>query len=285
VLRGSLCKSDESVIPNAIDTARFAPDISKRDPSKITIVVLSRLVYRKGIDLLIDVIPEICKRYPNVYWIIGGDGPKRIGIEEIREKHQLHDRVEILGNVKHSDVRNVLNRGDIFVNCSLTEAFCIAIVEAASCGLFVVSTRVGGVPEVLPDDLIHLCDPTSEDLIEKVSEAIPRLKDFEPFKAHDRVKKCYSWFDVAERTEKVYDHIYNEDPLPLIERFRRFYGCGVFAGKIFCFVVAFAYLMWIFYEWLSPRENIDIATDWPFKEYERRKKAGQINDDKLDIPI
>jgi phosphatidylinositol N-acetylglucosaminyltransferase subunit A len=42
----------------------------------------------------------------------------------------------------------VLVRGHIFLNCSLTESFCIAILEAACCGLFVVSTRVGGVPEV-----------------------------------------------------------------------------------------------------------------------------------------
>lgn len=39
-------------------------------------------------------------------------------------------------------------QGHIFVNASLTEAFCMAIVEAASAGLLVVSTRVGGVPEV-----------------------------------------------------------------------------------------------------------------------------------------
>ena len=56
----------------------------------------------------------------------------------------------------------MLCRGNIFVNCSLTEAFCIAIVEAASCGLLVVSTRVGGVPEVLPPHLIKLCDPVSD---------------------------------------------------------------------------------------------------------------------------
>uniref|UniRef100_A0A6B2L2A1 phosphatidylinositol N-acetylglucosaminyltransferase n=1 Tax=Arcella intermedia TaxID=1963864 RepID=A0A6B2L2A1_9EUKA len=285
VLRGSLCKADVSVIPNAIDILRFTPDPTKRDSSKITIVVLSRLVYRKGIDLLLEVIPEVCKHYPNVHWIIGGDGPKRIALEEIREKHQLHDRVEILGSVKHSDVRNVLVRGDIFVNCSLTEAFCIAIVEAASCGLFVVSTRVGGVPEVLPDDLILLSDPTTEDLTEKVLTAIPRIKDFDPFKAHERVKKCYSWFDVAERTERVYDHICKEEPLPLIERFRRFYGCGLFAGKIFCVVVAFGYLIWQFYEWLSPRDTIDPARDWPFVEYERRKKTGQIDDtNKIEFP-
>ena len=39
-------------------------------------------------------------------------------------------------------------RGDIFINASLTEAFCMAIVEAAAVGLKVVSTAVGGVPEV-----------------------------------------------------------------------------------------------------------------------------------------
>jgi len=41
-------------------------------------------------------------------------------------------------------------QGDVFINASLTEAFCCAIVEAASAGLLVVSTAVGGVPEVRP---------------------------------------------------------------------------------------------------------------------------------------
>ena len=54
----------------------------------------------------------------------------------------------------------MLVQGDIFLNTSLTEAFCIAIVEAASCGLQVLSTRVGGVPEVLPPDMITLATPT-----------------------------------------------------------------------------------------------------------------------------
>ena len=37
----------------------------------------------------------------------GGDGPKRIDLEQMREKHQLHERVELIGAVKHSEVRNV----------------------------------------------------------------------------------------------------------------------------------------------------------------------------------
>lgn len=46
-------------------------------------------------------------------------------------------------------------RGQIYLNTSLTEAFGISIIEAASAGLFIVSTRVGGVPEILPQDMIE----------------------------------------------------------------------------------------------------------------------------------
>jgi glycosyltransferase involved in cell wall biosynthesis len=86
--------------------------------------------------------------FSQVYFVVGGDGPKRVQIEEMRERHGLQERVEMLGEVPHADVRSVLTRGHVFLNCSLTEAFCIAILEAASCGLLTVSTRVGGVPEV-----------------------------------------------------------------------------------------------------------------------------------------
>jgi len=48
-----------------------------------------------------------------------------------------------------------LNQGEIYLNTSLTEAFGISIIEAASAGLFVVSTKVGGIPEILPDDMIE----------------------------------------------------------------------------------------------------------------------------------
>lgn len=51
------------------------------DQEMITIVVVSRLVYRKGIDLLCAVIPLVCQIDPKVRFIIAGDGPKRIDLE------------------------------------------------------------------------------------------------------------------------------------------------------------------------------------------------------------
>jgi len=93
-----------------------------------------------------------------VDFYIGGDGPKRLELEEIRE--QYGDRVQLFGKIDHALVRDFLIRGHIFLNTSLTEAFCMAIVEAAASGLQVVSTRVGGIPEVLPPELINLAEPT-----------------------------------------------------------------------------------------------------------------------------
>lgn len=174
VLRARVAKHRVSVIPNAVDTALFTPDPSQRpDNGVINIVVASRLVYRKGIDLLAGVIPRF-KNTPNINFIIVGDGPKRDLLEEIREKTNMQDRVEILGAVEHAEVREVLVRGHIFVNTSLTEAYCMAIVEAASCGLQVVSTSVGGIPEVLPNSLILLTEPDIEAIYSAIWVAIDR---------------------------------------------------------------------------------------------------------------
>ncbi|XP_028409015.1 N-acetylglucosaminyl-phosphatidylinositol biosynthetic protein-like isoform X2 [Dendronephthya gigantea] len=209
VLRAKVSPQLVSVIPNAIDSFSFTPDPSKRNPDFITVVVVSRLVYRKGMDLLASIIPLVCSKFSNVQFLIGGEGPKRIILEEVREQHQLHDRVQLLGSLKHEHVRDVLVQGDIFLNTSLTEAFCIAIVEAASCGLQVISTKVGGVPEVLPQDMIKLVEPNVPDLVVALEQAIKATKNGEvvsPTTAHERVKEMYTWDKVAKRTEKTSKH-------------------------------------------------------------------------------
>ncbi|MES1917924.1 MAG: hypothetical protein MHM6MM_009621, partial [Cercozoa sp. M6MM] len=122
----------------------------------------------------------------------------------MRERHQLHDRVEMLGAIPHVKVRDVLCRGHVFLNCSLTESFCIAILEAACCGLYVVSTRVGGVSEVMPRHMVSLADPDPQSLIEAVAAAIPKARHVKPLELHRQLRTMYSWHNVASRTERVY---------------------------------------------------------------------------------
>lgn len=147
-------------------------------------------------------------------------------------------------------------------------------------GLLCVSTKVGGVPEVLPPHLVKLAQPTAEDLIIKVKEAILEVNKFDRHEAHISVKSMYSWIDVAQRTEIVYDRLLCEEKVPLIERLRRFYACGIWAGKIFCMVVAFAFLIWQFIEWWSPRENIDVCPEFDYRKFQRHLKTQ--TEEKLD---
>lgn len=58
-----------------------------------------------------------------VRFIIGGDGPKRVLLEEMREKHSLQDQVDLLGAVPHAQVRSVLISGHIFLNRYLNSIF------------------------------------------------------------------------------------------------------------------------------------------------------------------
>ena len=71
VQRARLLPAAAVVIPNAVDANAFTPDPTRRKPGAITIVALSRMVYRKGIDLLAAVIPQLCRRHAHLHFIVG----------------------------------------------------------------------------------------------------------------------------------------------------------------------------------------------------------------------
>lgn len=80
------------VIPNAVIADKFTPDPSKIDPKgTINIVIVGRQSYVKGIDLLLDIIPEICKRHKDVHFIWGGDGDMTVLVKEMIDTYRLQD--------------------------------------------------------------------------------------------------------------------------------------------------------------------------------------------------
>ncbi|KAI7777958.1 hypothetical protein LA080_002870 [Diaporthe eres] len=311
VLRASLDPLMVSVIPNAVVADNFRPLDHSLEGSgngstsssfgndypvpahrlgphdTVTIVVISRLFYNKGIDLLVAAIPRILDHQPNTRFIIAGSGPKAIDLEQMIEQNVLQDRVEMLGSVRHEEVRDVMVRGHIYLHPSLTEAFGTVIVEAASCGLYVVCTQVGGIPEVLPGYMTQFAKPEEDDIVAATVKAIAdiRANKIRTERFHNEIKKMYSWTDIAKRTERVYNGIsgdiseaefYNaasmgatrggiQRDFALIDRLKRYYGCGIWAGKLFCLCVIIDYLFFLFLEWVAPRGDIDIAAEWPRK--------------------
>jgi phosphatidylinositol glycan class A protein len=326
VLRASLDPLMVSVISNAVVAQNFRPLNYPSYNAKngqvptnfqptsqhfgphdiITIVVISRLFRNKGTDLLIAVIPRILAAHHNVRFIIAGSGPQAIDIEQMLERNVLQDKVEMLGPVRHEEVRDIMVRGHIYLNASLIEAFGTVIVEAASCGLYVVSTQVGGIPEVLPAHMTVFAMPEEDDLVGATGKAITALRNnkVRTEKFHDQVKMMYAWTDVARRTERVYDGIsgvlndeefYGHDAtdaaswsatrgragvqsFALIERLKRYYGCGIWAGKLFCLCVVIDYLLFLILEVLAPRDKIEIAKNWPAK-HPSNQGDGRKSDD------
>ena len=165
----------------------------------------------------------------------------------------------------HADVRNVLVRGHIFLNCSLTESFCIAILEAACCGLLVVSTCVGGVPEVLPPEMVLLPQPNVPDIVENVKRAISRQANAEtavdPWKNHQRLKHMYSWHRVSEQTTKIYDTIMQQQRRSLMDRLECYRSLGGFAGLVAMLLVLTMELWLCVVCWWQPCELIDVVPD------------------------
>jgi phosphatidylinositol N-acetylglucosaminyltransferase subunit A len=272
ILRAAVDPLRVSVIPNAVDASRFTPTEGAKHivPEIISVVVLSRLTYRKGIDLLVDIIPSITRKYKNVNFVIGGDGPKRLELEQMIERNQIHDRVELLGRVEHDKVREVMVKGHIFLNTSLTEAFCIAIVEAACCGLAVVSTDVGGVPEVLPPHLIRLSNPKVEPLLTALESAIDEVAvhGIDPWSIHNQVNRIYNWFDVAKRTIVVYDKVMKEPKSTLKERILGSFTSGPVVGFIFGLITTSNHLFFKFLEWLIPEETIEKFPNFSLEKWE-----------------
>jgi len=258
VLRGSVSPHKVSVIPNAVDSVAFRPlKYPRRNKQTVTIVIGSRLVYRKGVDLVVEVVPAICrKRFGDAKanFLIAGDGPKRILLEEMIEKHGLQNRVKMLGELQHCEVRDkLLVKGDIFLNTSLTEAFCMAIVEAASCGLSVVSTAVGGIPEVLPENLIYFVEPSVLSIqagLVKAIEDVLKGQRPDPWDGNKFVSSAYNWRNVAARTEAVYETVLTGEPPKLSSGVRKLWEASPIAGPImamlylFChyFILALSYL-------------------------------------------
>ncbi|KAL0958026.1 hypothetical protein HGRIS_000202 [Hohenbuehelia grisea] len=251
------------VIPNTLVADQFQPDPDfVEPPGQITIVVLARLAYRKGIDLLVATAPRICEAFPQVKFRIGGDGPKLIELLQMREKYRLQDRIELLGPVRPTDVRSVLTKGSIFMNTSLTESFGIAMLEAACAGLYVVSTRVGGVPEILPQDMISFANPDADDVFRAIEEAVKivSMGRHDPLRAHARVKSFYDWGAVTERTERVYDSVLKSESRSLQERMHRTMQLGLFAGPIYTTILIVECIFFLFLEHFWPREDIDYVT-------------------------
>jgi N-acetyl-alpha-D-glucosaminyl L-malate synthase BshA len=137
------------VIPNFVDTDVYTPAPGPRAAGRPRLLVhISNFRPVKRVDDVIRIFAETQKIVP-CQLVLVGDGPERSRVERLVHELDLARDVRFLGKQLHFS--KVLQEADVFLLPSETESFGLAALEALSCGVPVVASRVGGLPEVVSD--------------------------------------------------------------------------------------------------------------------------------------
>lgn len=153
-------------LPGGVDLTRFSPDEEAqahlRDRHDLApgplVVCVSRLVPRKGQDMLLRVWPSILTRYPTAHLLLVGAGPSAGTLQQLIGQLHLTDHVTLTGAVPAAELPRYYAGADIFAMPARTraagfdvEGLGIAYLEAAACGVPVIAGNSGGAPEALLD--------------------------------------------------------------------------------------------------------------------------------------
>ncbi|KAA9154398.1 glycosyltransferase family 4 protein [Amycolatopsis acidicola] len=178
-------------LPSGVDTELFRPDPAAREEIRArhglgdrpTVVCVSRLVPRKGQDMLIRAMPELRKLVPGAALLIVGGGPYRKRLSQLVSSLDLEGDVVITGSVPWPELPAHYAAGDVFAMPARTrgkgldvEGLGIVYLEASATGLPVVAGRSGGAPETVLDEVTgHVVD--GRDVEQLVDTLAPLLND------------------------------------------------------------------------------------------------------------
>ncbi len=144
------------LVHNGIDTTIFKKkeDINCRQKlgisnDAVVITFVGRLIYAKGVQDLISAFTRIKEANPNTKLLIVGDGPYRANLENLAHQNDCRSDILFLGHKNQDEVIDILSITDICVNPSYSEGLPTSVMEAASIGLPIIATDVGGTGEII----------------------------------------------------------------------------------------------------------------------------------------
>lgn len=201
------------VLPNGVDTELFKP--LSPDPEliktlelnggEIVVMTVGRLVGLKGIKYAIGAVEKLLKRGFRVRYLIIGEGEERKKLEVFVKNLQRERNIFFLGNIINSVLPRYYSLSTLAVFPSIAdEAFGISIAEALACGVPIVSTNMGGIPELVGDAGI-LVPPKDEDALANAIETLianNELRRDLGIKGRNRIDKKFSWDSIAEKFEE-----------------------------------------------------------------------------------
>jgi glycosyltransferase involved in cell wall biosynthesis len=155
-------------VHSAADRRLFRPECDRQwfdvafgtQPGDKVIGVLAQFIERKGHRYLIEALPSIMERHPEVRVIFFGRGPMQDSLETLVRDRQLENTIQFAGF--REDIARVLPCLSMLVHPATAEGLGVALLQAASCGIPVVASNVGGVPEIIIDQETGLLVPPED---------------------------------------------------------------------------------------------------------------------------
>lgn len=224
------------VIQNGVDTDKFGLDDNLRDRLRselgfdegaFVVGTVARLVPEKALHVLIESVAILAKSVPNVRLVIVGDGPMMSFLRKSMDDFAISNQVLFLG--PRTDIPSLLSAFDAYAISSVHEGLPVALLEAMACGKPIVSTRAGGISEVLKNGENGLLVDCGN--AEELARAIHILIDDRDaasdmgLRAREDVLAHYSVRSTARKLEMIYTSLLFDRSVPSQEALSAVDGC------------------------------------------------------------
>jgi glycosyltransferase involved in cell wall biosynthesis len=201
---------EEGCTPERIDVIPMGTDLSvlftpAGQPARcrLDLLFVGRLVREKGVDLLLEAMPRILSRHPEVMLTLVGDGPEKAGLQDTAKRLGLGEQVRFVGPQAQAALPEYFQRAALLILPSRREGFGLVLIEALGCGCPVLAADLPAMRELLdggcggrlfrpgdPDQLARaaielLADPTAAAALARNGRA--------------RVLERYDWRVIARR--------------------------------------------------------------------------------------
>ncbi len=211
-------KQKTEVLYNGVDLERFKP--AKRSKLKIrrtigipedsfVLLTVRRLVYKNGVDTLLESAKIAVEKNSHLLFLVIGSGPDHEKISAKIREYRLEKNFRLLGFVPDANLPHYYNAADLFVLPSKSgEGMPLVLLEAMACGLPVVATNVGGVPEIINRDCGKIVPPNdAANLAEALLEFSRSDTSTYSKKAREFVERKFNWNKNVRRLIEIYEEL------------------------------------------------------------------------------
>jgi glycosyltransferase involved in cell wall biosynthesis len=193
-------------VMNGIDLNVFYPDSKiQKIPFKL-VTVASADVPLKGLDYLLNALSDLAEVYSDISLSIIGEQKKGGHTERLIKKLNLEKRVNFFSNLTQEDLRKTYCEAELAIIPSLYEGFGFAAIEAMACGVPLISSSGGALPEVIKDTGIIIPPKNVKEIYNSVDYLLssPHIAKELAEKGLQRANSKFSWAAIAKKLEKVY---------------------------------------------------------------------------------